>query len=95
MQSFAHDSVHFIIVMFENNKLYLQNVLLELFGNMFPEGSGSWKYIHYFLIAIGKGKIYDCIGNRGDRGDETRWGGGWRGNTTLYSRYQGIKRFFV
>ena len=37
-----------------------------------PEGSGSWKYNHYFPVAKGKGKMYDYIGNGGDRGSETR-----------------------
>ena len=60
--------------MFENNKLCLQNVLLELFGNMFPAGSRSWKYIHYFRIAIGKGKMYDCIGK--EETEEMRQDGG-------------------
>ena len=37
-----------------------------------PEGSRSWKYNNFFLVAEGKGKKYDDIGNRGDRGGGTR-----------------------
>ena len=37
-----------------------------------PEVSGSWKYNHYFPVAEGEGKMYDYIGNGGDRGSETR-----------------------
>ena len=43
--------------MFENNKLCLQNVLLEIILQYVPEGSGSWKYNHYFPVAKGEGKI--------------------------------------
>jgi hypothetical protein len=58
--------------MFENNKLCLQNVLLKIILQYVPEGSGSWKYNHYFPVAKGAGKMYDYIGNGGDRGVETR-----------------------
>ncbi len=37
-----------------------------------PEGSGSWKYNHYFPVATGKGKMYNYIGNRGDSRGEMR-----------------------
>ena len=35
--------------MFEN-KLCLQNVLLTIILQYVPEGSGSWKYNHYFPV---------------------------------------------
>ena len=42
--------IHYIIVMFENNKLCLQNVLLKIILQYVPEGSGSWKYIMYYPV---------------------------------------------
>ena len=27
-----------------------------------PEGSGSWKYNHYFSVADGAGKMFDYFG---------------------------------
>ena len=48
--------------------MFLQNIILQYV----PEGYGSCKYNNFFPVVKGTGKMFDYIGNRGDRGGETR-----------------------
>ena len=50
----------------------LEKCFARIFLQYVLEGSGSWKYNHFFPIAKVKGKMYDYNGNGGDRGGETR-----------------------
>ena len=43
--------------MFENNKLLFAKCFAKIILQYVPEGSGSWKYNHYFPVAKGEGKI--------------------------------------
>ena len=43
--------------MFDNNKLCLQHVFSRFILHYILEGSGSWKYNHYFPVAKDGGEI--------------------------------------
>ena len=45
-------------MMFENINLSLLNVFAQSVLQEAPEGSRSWKYIHFFSVAKGTGKIH-------------------------------------
>ena len=46
--------------------------LLKIILQYVPKGFISWKYNFYFAVAEGEGEVFEYIGDRGDRGGETR-----------------------
>ena len=56
--------IHFIIVMFEGEKIMFAKCFARIILQYVPEGSGSWKYIHYFPVAKGEGKMQITYVNR-------------------------------